>query len=189
MREYLIREADEGWIIDLTPEGQTPDVPTRIFPGVRQPLAIGVFVRTPENSKDVPALLRYLAVTGRQADKFKALSNINLTEGWESARTEWTAPFTPEAALWDSWPASGDLLAWHSPGVKSNRNWAYAASRSVLASRWNNLREARGGDRFAELFKNTQTPQSTRLGSRSVVVKPHNIPSRCRERWETSQFA
>lgn len=45
MRDYLRRHASEGWIIDLTPEGQTPEVPTRIFPGVRQPLAIGLFVR------------------------------------------------------------------------------------------------------------------------------------------------
>src|SRR5699024_6076279 len=44
-RQYLREHASEGWIIDLTPEGQTPDVPTRIFPGVRQPLAIGLFIR------------------------------------------------------------------------------------------------------------------------------------------------
>src|SRR5699024_562251 len=47
MRQYLRKYASEGWIIDLTPEGQTPDVPTRIFPGVRQPLAIGMFIRKP----------------------------------------------------------------------------------------------------------------------------------------------
>ena len=35
MREYLRRTCSAGWIIDLTPEGQTPPVPTRVFPGVR----------------------------------------------------------------------------------------------------------------------------------------------------------
>src|SRR6185437_10546655 len=43
MRRYLREQATEGWVIDLTPEGHTPDVPTRVFPGVRQPLAIGIF--------------------------------------------------------------------------------------------------------------------------------------------------
>jgi hypothetical protein len=32
MRRYLQREADEGWIIDLSPEGHHPPGGTRIFP-------------------------------------------------------------------------------------------------------------------------------------------------------------
>ena len=35
MREYLRRTADEGWIIDLSPEGHRPSVGTRVFPGVQ----------------------------------------------------------------------------------------------------------------------------------------------------------
>ncbi len=62
MREYLRRYASEGWIIDLTPEGQTPDIPTRIFPGVRQPLAIGLFLRTSETGDQFPAVIRYRSV-------------------------------------------------------------------------------------------------------------------------------
>ena len=91
MREYLRRHASEGWIIDLTPEGQTPDVPTRIFPGVRQPLAIGMFLRSPGTSEQVPAVIRYRAVTGRQEDKFAALAGIGLDDdGWREVRTGWT---------------------------------------------------------------------------------------------------
>ena len=68
MREYLRRHASEGWIIDLTPEGQTPDVPTRIFPGVRQPLAIGLFLRRPGTSSDQsPPSSATGRVSGRQA--------------------------------------------------------------------------------------------------------------------------
>ena len=37
MREYLRRTADEGWIIDLTPEGHQPSMTTRFFQ--RQPTA------------------------------------------------------------------------------------------------------------------------------------------------------
>jgi hypothetical protein len=54
MRQYVRRHASEGWIIDLTPEGQTPDVPTRIFPGVRQPLAIALLVRRADTDADTP---------------------------------------------------------------------------------------------------------------------------------------
>src|SRR5665647_441731 len=57
MRKYLRTHASEGWVIDLTPEGQRPDVPTRIFPGVQQPLAIGLFVRRPDTDPDLPAVI------------------------------------------------------------------------------------------------------------------------------------
>jgi hypothetical protein len=85
--EYLRRHAAEGWVIDLTPEGQTPDVQTRIFPGVRQPLAIGLFLRRPGTSRDVPAAIRYRALTGRQGDKFAALAAAGLDDGgWQEAQ-------------------------------------------------------------------------------------------------------
>lgn len=90
MREYLRRTCSEGWIIDLTPEGQTPDVPTRVFPGVRQPLAIGLFLRGENTSNDVPATIRFRALAGRQADKFSALEKFGLDDdGWRLARTAW----------------------------------------------------------------------------------------------------
>jgi hypothetical protein len=80
MREYLRRTCSEGWIVDLTPEGQTPDVPTRIFPGVRQPLTIGLFVRKPDTDRETPAAIRYRAVAGRQAEKSAALSEVGLDD-------------------------------------------------------------------------------------------------------------
>lgn len=155
MREYLRREADEGWIIDLTPEGIRPDVPTRIFPGVQQPLAIGIFVRH-EVHDEGPAPIHYVALDGKQGQKFDALAKLDFTDGWVDVRTAWTAPLTPAADLWDSWPAFGDLLPWHSPGVKPNRTWVYAPSGSILQERWSEVREARGSDRADTLFKNTR---------------------------------
>ena len=127
MREYLRRHASEGWIIDLTPEGQTPDVPTRIFPGVRQPLAIGLFLRTAHTSPDVPARIRYRPVTGRQEEKFAELSKVTLDgPGWRDVRPDWTDPLTPAAVgAWDSYPALSDLLPWYSPGVFPTRTWVY----------------------------------------------------------------
>lgn len=136
MRSYLRREADEGWIIDLTPEGQTPDVPTRIFPGVRQQLAIGIFVRRADHRADTPAVIHYRALHGKQGEKFKALADLDLRSGWERARDGLTDPLTPSAAAWDAFPAAGDLFAWVSPGLKANRTWVFAPVGEVLESRW-----------------------------------------------------
>ncbi len=154
MREYLRRHASEGWIIDLTPEGQTPDIPTRIFPGVRQPLAIGLFVRAAENSNEIAATIHYRAVGGRQTEKFAALREITLDgPGWRDARSDWTAPFTAAAATeWDSFPALGDLLPWTSPGVTGNRRWPYGPSQAVLQRRWQALQSERDESRRAVLF-------------------------------------
>ncbi|UYN83728.1 MAG: hypothetical protein KIT89_00300 [Microcella sp.] len=156
MRSYLRREADEGWIIDLTPEGQTPDVPSRIFPGVRQQLAIGIFVRRADHDAATPAPIQYRSLHGKQADKFRALAQLDLTTGWERARDGLTEPLTPAAGAWDAFPAVGDLLAWVSPGVKANRTWVYAPSAAILRDRWSTLRTSRGTSNFVSNFKVTR---------------------------------
>ncbi|PYF99068.1 N-6 DNA Methylase [Georgenia satyanarayanai] len=170
MREYLRREASEGWVIDLTPEGQTPDVPTRIFPGVRQPLAIGLFIRKADAMGDVPATIHYRAVHGRQAEKFAELSRISLDDdGWRLARTDWTAPLTPSAdTAWDTYPALNDLLPWTSPGVTGNRRWPYGPSSRVLERRWRMLQAEADPRARAELFKET--------GDRSLTSRPQPLP-------------
>jgi hypothetical protein len=141
MREYLRRHASEGWVIDLTPEGQTPDIQTRIFPGVRQPLAIGMFLRLPGASDQVPATIRYQAVSGRQEEKFAALAAISLDSGgWREVRTGWADPLTPAATgNWDTYPALSDLMPWYSPGVFPTRTWVYAPSAETLRRRWRAL--------------------------------------------------
>lgn len=157
MRRYLRQWASEGWIIDLTPEGQTPDVPTRIFPGVRQPLAIGLFVRRPGTDVTKPASIMVREVTGRQRVKFAALAEITLDgDGWQPTRTDWTAPLTPAAAgAWDEFPALNDLMPWSAPGVKPNRTWVYAPARSILDERWRTLISETDPARKAVLFKET----------------------------------
>lgn len=158
MREYLRRHASEGWIIDLTPEGQTPDIPTRIFPGVRQPLAIGLFLRTPETSDQFPAIIRYRQVSGLQAEKFAALASIQLKDNdWREARTGWTEPLTPAAAgSWDTYPALSDLLPWYSPGVFPTRTWVYAPNAETLRRRRRMLLAETDPKAQAEMFKESQ---------------------------------
>lgn len=123
MREYIRRRTSEGWIINVSPEGHQPEVATRLFPGVQQTLAIGVFVRDPSTSVDEPAVIRYREVTGRRDDKYDQLATIELDDdGWRTARTAWQAPLTPAAESdWDDWPALDDLLPWTEPGWVSRR--------------------------------------------------------------------
>ncbi|WP_230977343.1 type ISP restriction/modification enzyme [Georgenia yuyongxinii] len=155
MRKYLREYASEGWIIDLTPEGQTPDIPTRIFPGVRQPLAIGLFIRKPDTPKDIPATIHYRAVHGRQAEKFAALHEMTLDDdGWREARTGWTDPLTPAAdSGWDNFPALSDLMPWYSPGVFPTRTWVYAPSARILRDRWAAVIAETDHEKQSTLFK------------------------------------
>ena len=48
MRAELRRDADEIWVIDCSPEGHQPEVPTRIFQGVQQPVCIVMALRSTE---------------------------------------------------------------------------------------------------------------------------------------------
>jgi hypothetical protein len=157
MRTYLRRYASEGWIIDCTPEGHTPDVPTRVFPGVRQPLAIGIFVRRTGTDNAAPARIRHRALTGRRAGKFEALAATRLDDdGWRDCRTDWSAPLTPTPAgtsQWDTYPALDDLLPWYSPGVFPTRTWVYAPSSDVLECRWSQLIGEGDRERKATLLK------------------------------------
>lgn len=170
MREYLRRNTTEGWIIDVSPEGMRPDVATRIFPGVQQPLAIALFTRTPDCDPDSPSTIHYTAVHGRRAEKYQALADLTLTgPHWRQARTSWQAPFTPAAeTAWDAYPALNDLLPWAAPGTKANRNWVTAPTASVLRERLKRLVTEPDNAQKAELFKETRdrtlTSTATTLG-------------------------
>jgi len=62
MRHYLRTTCSEGWIINVSPEGMQPDVPTRLFPAVQQPLAIAIFVRRADTDPSIPAGLHYTTI-------------------------------------------------------------------------------------------------------------------------------
>jgi hypothetical protein len=123
MRSYIRRKASQGWIIDLTPEGQTPPIPTRMFPGVRQPLAVALFVRQPDTADDKPATLRYIALEGKRDEKLAALAKLKLDgPDWQPVREGWADAFTPAATSgWDDWP-TGSTAAVVCPGCLSDAN-------------------------------------------------------------------
>lgn len=155
MREYLRRNSDHGWVVELSPEGLRPDVRTRIFPGVAQPLAIGIFVRTASNDSDVPSAIRHMVLHGNRNEKFDALATLDLVNGWSAVRSGWHDAFTPQAADWDALPALEQLFQWRTPGIAAHRTWPISASVDVLADRWKRLRAATGA-RAIELFHNSR---------------------------------
>jgi hypothetical protein len=157
MRKYLRDTCDEGWVINLSPEGQRPDVSTRVFPSVAQPLAICLFLRRAGTDPIRSARVHYRSIDGRRAKKFQQLKEIHLDDGgWREAHREGTRPFTPATQSgWEDFPALDDLFPWGSLGVTSNRSWVTAPSIETLRHRWSRL--IREGDPIekARLFKET----------------------------------
>lgn len=154
MREYLRRTADEGWIIDLSPEGHQPDVPTRIFPGVQQPLSIGVFVRYGTGDRETPALIHHISLSGNRSEKFARLAELSINgPAWTNCATGWQDRLQPAGTDdWLSYPALGDLMPWRAPGVKPNRTWVYDPNPEILRDRWDRLIKAPADDKKI-LFK------------------------------------
>ncbi|MFF8841393.1 type ISP restriction/modification enzyme [Streptomyces sp. NPDC015127] len=165
MRDYLRRVCDEGWIINLSPEGQRSDVATRVFPHVAQPLSICVFVRRADHMPGSAARIHYRALHGKRADKFAQLREVGLDDdGWRDAHAEGIRPFTPATVSgWDDYPALDELFPWGSPGIKANRSWVTSPSIDVLMRRWTRLIGEEDPAVKALLFKVTD---SRGLGSR-----------------------
>lgn len=186
MREYLRRTCDEGWVINLSPEGQRAEVAKRVFPGVAQPLAICLFVRKHgvQRAKDHRARVHYRAVSGKREDKFKALRAIELDDGgWREAHSEDIRPFTPRTESgWDEFPALDDLFPWGSPGIKPNRSWVSAPSAETLRRRWARLIRETDPAQKAELFKETRD----RTLNRKKESLPGHTPHRRSLNQETS---
>src|SRR5438876_1797131 len=97
MRDYLRRTADAIWVIDCSPEGHQPDVPTRIFQGVQQPVCIVLVARMEKSDPTKPARVHFRSLpTGPRQDKFAALAALKLDDdGWDDCSTELRAPFLP----------------------------------------------------------------------------------------------
>lgn len=142
MRRYLRETADEGWIIDLSPEGHRADVATRIFPEVAQELCIAVFVRWRDSPRPSAsrraARVRHLKVGGRRSEKIERLMDLALDDPeWRECAQGETDPLLPPGSdLWEASPRLGDLMPWSSRGVTPGRMWVYAPDKDTLHERW-----------------------------------------------------
>ncbi|MGW3410976.1 type ISP restriction/modification enzyme [Streptomyces sp. NPDC000888] len=138
MRRYLRKSADEGWVIDLSPEGQRSAVASRLFPDVAQELCIAVFVRRRDDHREDSVLVHHLKVHGHRDDKAQRLLSLTLDDPeWRDCATGDTDPFLPEGDdLWTSAPLLRDLMPWSSRGVTPGRVWVYAPDEATLRKRW-----------------------------------------------------
>jgi hypothetical protein len=142
MRDDLRRDCDAIWVIDCSPEGHQPEVPTRIFQGVQQPVCIVLAIRTLGKDRDLPGRVLFRALPeGRRADKFAALGALSLHgDGWVDADTDWRAPFLPaRSGAWSHFVALTDAFSWSTPGVKTHRTWVIAPDVWSLERRWTRL--------------------------------------------------
>lgn len=155
MRADLRSQCDDIWVIDCTPEGHQPDVPTRIFQGVQHPVCIVLASRSREPGKNA-ARVRYRALAkGRREQKFEELKTITLAGGgWSDCPSDPRAPFLPE--LREGWGAFAPLdavIGDCGSGVMPGRTWIIAPDEVSLKQRWKRLVEEPKADKRAMLFQ------------------------------------
>ena len=115
MRAELRLDADEIWIIDCSPEGHQPQVPTRLFQGVQQPVCIVMALRSTDAGSSAQARVRFRALPqGHRTDKFAALGAITLDDGgWTECPSAPRASFFPRSTgAWGDFPALQDLFVY-----------------------------------------------------------------------------
>ncbi|MBL7955957.1 MAG: N-6 DNA methylase [Flavobacteriales bacterium] len=142
MREYMRRTCDDIWVIDCSPEGHQPEVNTRIFQGVQQPVCIVLASRSSRADEEKPAKVLHCSLPAtKRVGKFEALARISLKdESWVECPAEWRAPFLPESmGAWASFPALADLFAYNGSGVMPGRTWVIAPDEESLQQRWRRL--------------------------------------------------
>lgn len=155
MREDLRRDCTDIWVIDCSPEGHQPDVPTRIFEGVQQPVCIVLAARTLGKDRTRAARVRFTSLPeGRREEKFAALSRMKLNgAGWAKGPTAWRESFLPEHTdAWATFVPLRELFRWSSPGVQTHRTWVISPDVQSLKSRWDTLQNEPDAARQAKLF-------------------------------------
>jgi len=157
MRDYMRRTCDNIWVVDCSPEGHQPEVNTRIFQGVQQPICIVLASRSTSSKLDIPSSVKFRSLPlGRREDKFSALADVRLNdEGWTDCPTEWRDPFLPASTgAWAEFPDLLELFVYHGSAVQPKRTWVIAPDTESLTLRWNKLIKAPDTDK-EDLFHAT----------------------------------
>ncbi|MGA2186792.1 MAG: N-6 DNA methylase, partial [Bryobacteraceae bacterium] len=138
MRDYLRRACDDIWVIDCSPEGHQPEVNTRVFQGVQQPVCIVLASRSSKSAADTPAkVLFHELPIGHRQEKFKALGALSLAgPAWTECPSQWRAPFLPASAgAWSTYPKLEELFVYNGSGVQPMRTWVIAPDEESLLRR------------------------------------------------------
>ena len=155
MRDDLRRTCSEIWVIDCSPEGHQPEVATRIFQVVQQPVCIVLAARKRDKSDSKPAKVKFRSlVKGRREEKFKELQSYSLhDEAWGDCLPDWRAPFLPAATgLWSEFPKLEELFIYNGSGVMPGRTWIIAPDKESLEERWKKLIAEKNPEKKELLF-------------------------------------
>ena len=142
MRQDLRQRCNEIWVIDCSPEGHQPEVSTRIFQAVMQPVCIVMATRWRVRQPGGLARVRWRALPrGHRDAKFEALAALTLEgPGWQLCADEDRAPFLPKSMdAWASFPLLQHFFVYNGAGVQPKRTWVIAPDADSLRSRWNAL--------------------------------------------------
>ena len=142
MRDDLRRTCSEIWVVDCSPEGHQPEVATRIFQGVQQPVCIVLAARKLSKSVEEPANIHFVSLAkGGRENKFAELNELSLNHSkWVDCLSGWRDPFLPAAAgAWATFPALKDFFIYDGSGVMPGRTWIIAPDVQSLEARWSRL--------------------------------------------------
>ncbi len=147
MRDYLRRTCDDIWVIDCSPEGYQPEVNTRIFEAVQQPVCIVLASRSAKakSQSDTPAKVLFQALpSGHRTEKFEALAALRINgKAWVECPSDWRGPFLPASTgAWATYPKLEDLFIYNGGGVQAKRTWVIAPDADSLIRRWQRFIEA-----------------------------------------------
>ncbi len=145
MRAYLRETCDDIWVIDCSPEGHQPEVNTRIFQGVQQPVCIVMASRSGRKTTALGSVHFQVLPKGKREQKFVALKAMRLADkAWIACPDEARAPFLPASTgAWSDFPKLDDLFLWNGSGVMPGRTWVIAPDAQSLEGRWAKLRAAK----------------------------------------------
>ncbi len=141
MRSYLRETCDDIWVIDCSPEGHQPEVNTRIFQGVQQPVCIVMASRSGKKTEALGAVHFQALPKGKREQKFAALAAMRLSaKAWTACPAEARAPFLPASkGAWSEFPKLEDLFVYNGSGVMPGRVWIIAPDAASLERRWKKL--------------------------------------------------
>lgn len=156
MRDDLRRTCSEIWVVDCSPEGHQPNVPTRIFQGVQQPICIVLTAsKLGKNSNEVAPVRFHSLPKGQREEKFAALEKLSLVgSDWIECSSGWRDPFLPAATgAWAMFPTLKDMFVYGGSGVMPGRTWVIAPDVDSLKARWSRLIAENNPEKKELLFR------------------------------------
>jgi Type ISP C-terminal specificity domain/N-6 DNA Methylase len=178
MRDDLRRTCSDIWVIDCSPEGHQPDVPTRIFQGVQQPVCIVLAARKQGKDQSKPARVRFRALPfGKRDEKFAALAKLSLKKAeWVDCPSDWRDSFLPSATgAWAEFPALSDFFIYNGSGVMPGRTWVIAPDKASLAARWQRLTSEKDAEKQKVLFHPHMNGDKTATKGTKVGLAGHEL--------------